>query len=238
MTWEKGEMLYEGKAKKIFATNDPDYLIAEYKDSLTAFNGQMKAEMTGKGEWNNKISSALFSYLNSQGMKTHFVEQLSSRAQLVKALEMVPLEAVVRNVLAGSAARRTGLEEGTPLKRPVLEYHWKKDELNDPLLTEDLIIGLELATDEQLADFRAMSMQVNELLSKFMDERGILLVDFKLEFGYFKGEELTLGDEISPDTCRFWDKTDMTRLDKDRFRRKLGNVAEAYHQILQRVTRQ
>jgi len=236
MKWDKGQLLYEGKAKKLYATQDPEYLLAEFKDSLTAFDGGMKAEMTHKGEWNNQISAAIMGFLNTSGVATHFVEAISEREQVVKNLKMVPLEAVVRNVLAGSAARRTGLAEGTALKRPVLEYHWKKDELNDPLLTEDLIIGLELATPEQLTEFRQLAMRVNGLLSSFMDERGVLLVDFKLEFGYWRDGELTVGDEVTPDTCRLWNKEDMTKLDKDRFRRKLGNVAEGYQEILRRVT--
>ncbi|OGK11705.1 MAG: phosphoribosylaminoimidazolesuccinocarboxamide synthase [Candidatus Riflebacteria bacterium RBG_13_59_9] len=237
MKWERGELLYEGKAKRLYATQDADYLIAEFKDSLTAFNGGMKAELTSKGEWNNRISAAILGFLNGKGVKTHFVEELSPREQVVKNLKMVPLEAVVRNVIAGSVSKRTGLAEGTALGRPVLEYHWKRDDLNDPLLTEDLIIALGIADDDHLADFRKAALHVNEVLGPYMDERGILLVDFKLEFGYFRDSELTVGDEISPDTCRFWNKDDRTKLDKDRFRRKLGNVAEAYQQVLERVTR-
>ncbi len=237
MNWEKGELLYEGKAKKIYATQDPDYLIAEFKDALTAFDGGMKAELSSKGEWNNRISSAIMGYLNEQGVNTHFVEAISSHEQVVKKLKMVPLEAVVRNVIAGSLHKRTGLTEGTPLSRPILEYHWKKDELNDPLLTEDLILALMLASEEQLAAFRELAMRVNQVLGPYMDERGILLVDFKLEFGYFRGDELNVGDEVTPDTCRFWNKEDMAKLDKDRFRRKLGNVAEAYQEVLARVTK-
>lgn len=237
MEWLKGEMLYEGKAKRIYATQDPDYYICEFKDSLTAFNGVMKAEMSNKGEWNNSIASAIMGYLNSQGIPTHFVEKISASEQVVRNLKMVPLEAVVRNYVAGSLAKRIGLEEGTPLSRPVLEYHWKKDELNDPLLTESLILALEIATEEQLNAFRELSLKVNSLLTAFMDERGIMLVDAKYELGYFHGTELMIGDEISPDTCRFWNKEDMAKLDKDRFRRKLGNIAEAYQEVLDRVSK-
>jgi phosphoribosylaminoimidazole-succinocarboxamide synthase len=236
MEWLKGEMLYEGKAKRIYATQDPDFYICEFKDSLTAFNGVMKAELSNKGEWNNAIASSIMGYLNGQGIPTHFVEKISASEQVVRNLKMVPLEAVVRNYVAGSLAKRIGLEEGTPLSRPVLEYHWKKDDLNDPLLTESLILALEIATEEQLAAFRELSLKVNTLLTAFMDERGIMLVDAKYELGYFHGTELMIGDEISPDTCRFWNKEDMIKLDKDRFRRKLGNVAEAYQEILKRVT--
>ncbi len=236
MDWKKGEMLYEGKAKRIYATQDPDYYVCEFKDSLTALDGAMKAEMSNKGEWNNAIAAAIMGYLNSKGIPTHFVEMISPTEQVVRNLNMVPLEAVVRNYVAGSLAKRIGLEEGTPLSRPVLEYHWKKDELNDPLLTENLILALGLATEEQLAAFRELALRVDSLLSAFMDERGIMLVDAKYEFGYFNGTELMLGDEISPDTCRYWNKEDMTKLDKDRFRRKLGNIAEAYQEILKRVS--
>ena len=237
MEWLKGEMLYEGKAKRIYATQDPDFYICEFKDSLTAFNGVMKAEMSNKGEWNNSIASAIMGYLNSQGIPTHFVEKISASEQVVRNLKMVPLEAVVRNYVAGSLAKRIGLEEGTPLSRPVLEYHWKKDELNDPLLTESLILALEIATEAQLTAFRELSLKVNSLLTAFMDERGIMLIDAKYELGYFHGTELMIGDEISPDTCRFWNKEDMAKLDKDRFRRKLGNIAEAYQEVLDRVSK-
>lgn len=237
MNWIKGEKLYEGKAKRIYATQDPDYFICEFKDSLTALDGQMKAEMTNKGEWNNAIASAIMGYMNSQGIPTHFVEKISATEQVVRNLNMVPLEAVVRNYVAGSLAKRIGLEEGTKLSRPVLEYHWKKDELNDPLLTENLIIALEIASDEQLAAFRELSLKVDSLLKAFMDERGITLVDAKYELGYFHGTELMIGDEISPDTCRLWNKEDGAKLDKDRFRRKLGNIAEAYQEVLDRVSK-
>ena len=236
MDWQKGEMLYEGKAKRIYATQDPDHYICEFKDSLTAFNGVLKAELSNKGEWNNSIASAIMGFLNSQGVPTHFVEKISPSEQVVRKLKMVPLEAVVRNYVAGSLAKRTGLDEGTPLSRPVLEYHWKKDELNDPLMTEDLMLAMGLVTEAQLAAFRALCLKVNSLLTAFMDKRGIMLIDAKYELGYFHETELMIGDEVSPDTCRFWNKEDMTKLDKDRFRRKLGNVAEAYQEILKRVT--
>ncbi len=234
---EKGKLLYEGKAKKLYETDDPALMIMEFKDSLTAFDGAMKAEMSGKGEWNNRISAAIMSYLNEHGVPTHFVRLLSARESIVKRLSMIPLELICRNFIAGSMAKRTGIAEGTPFNRPVVEFHFKSDELNDPLYTEDLIYALELASEDEVKKMRALGLKVNELLSSFMDERGILLVDFKLEFGYTTDKELVIGDEITPDTCRLWDKKDMTKLDKDRFRRKMGNIAEAYQQVLSRVTR-
>jgi len=235
MKWEKGELLYEGKAKRIYATQDPDYLLAEFKDSLTAFNGAMKAQMNHKGEWNNQISAHLMAVLEKCGIGTHFVEAISEREQVVKRLEMIPVEFICRNAVAGSLAKRTGISEGTPLAMPVIEFNYKNDEMNDPLYVEDLIVALGIATREEIDEMRTIGLRVNECLGSFMDERGIQLVDFKLEFGRFDGD-LLVGDEVTPDTCRFWDKKDQSKLDKDRFRRKLGNVAEAYRQILQRVS--
>lgn len=236
MKWEKGKLLYEGKAKRVFATQEPDYLIAEFKDSLTAFNGAMKAQMNQKGDWNNQISAHLMKALESCSIRTHFVESISAREQVVKRLEMIPLEFICRNAVAGSLAKRTGISEGTPLATPVVEFNYKNDELNDPLYVEDLIAALGLASREEIAEMRSVGLRVNDCLGRFMDQRGIQLVDFKLEFGRFQGK-LLVGDEVTPDTCRFWDKKDRSRLDKDRFRRKLGNVAEAYRQILERVSR-
>ncbi|OPX21276.1 MAG: phosphoribosylaminoimidazolesuccinocarboxamide synthase [Planctomycetales bacterium 4484_113] len=235
MKWEKGELLYEGKAKRVFATQEPDYLIAEFKDSLTAFNGAMKAQLNHKGEWNNQISAHLMGVLEGCGIGTHFVELISPREQVVKRLEMIPVEFICRNAVAGSLAKRTGISEGTPLPTPVIEFNYKNDEMNDPLYVEDLIVALGIASREEIARIRTQGLKVNDCLGKFMDERGIQLVDFKLEFGRFH-DELLVGDEVTPDTCRFWDKKDQSKLDKDRFRRKLGNVAEAYQQILDRVS--
>jgi len=232
---EKIKLLYEGKAKRLYETNDPDLLIMEFKDSLTAFDGTKRDEMLGKGEWNNQISAILFEYLNANGIPTHFLKLLSSRESLVRRLKMIPLELVCRNLIAGSMAKRTGLAEGTPFRRPVIEFHFKADELHDPLYTEDLILALEIVTEDELKNIREIGLQVNNKLSAFMDERGILLVDFKLEFGYTSEGKLVVGDEITPDTCRLWNKLDMQKLDKDRFRRDLGAVAEAYQEVLSRV---
>ena len=232
---EKLKLLYEGKAKRLYETADPDVMIMEFKDSLTAFDGTKRDELLGKGEWNNQISAVVFEYLNGRGIPTHFLKLLSPRESLVKRLKMVPLELVCRNLIAGSMAKRTGLPEGTPFKRPVIEFHFKADELHDPLYTEDLILALEIVTEDELKNMREIGSEVNETLRAFMDERDILLVDFKLEFGYTNDGKLVVGDEITPDTCRLWNKLDMQKLDKDRFRRDLGDVAEAYQDVLSRV---
>ncbi len=233
---QKIRLLYEGKAKRLYETNDPDLLIMEFKDSLTAFDGTKKDQMTGKGEWNNQISASIFTFLNENNVSTHFIEKLSARESLVKHLKMVALEQVCRNFSAGSIAKRTGLEEGTPFKHPVIEYHYKSDELHDPLYTEELISALELATKSEMLKFRELGLRVNDLLSDFMERRGIILVDFKLEFGYTRQGELCVGDEITPDTCRLWDKKSLDKLDKDRFRRDLGGVADAYQEVLSRLS--
>ena len=232
---KKLEMLYEGKAKKVFKTDDADRYIVEYKDDATAFNGVKKGTITGKGVINNKMSAVLFDMLEKEGIPTHFEGLLSDGEMLVKAVEIVPLEVIMRNIAAGSLAKRLGLEEGTPMKRPVLEFCYKNDELGDPIINEDHILAVELATEDQLKTIRKYAYKINELLMDFFKERKIRLVDFKIELGTYKGE-IILADEISPDTCRLWDWETDKKLDKDRFRRNLGDVEDAYEEILSRIT--
>lgn len=232
---QKGELLYEGKAKKIYATSDPGLFWVEYKDEATAFNGAKKSVIAGKGSLNNRISAALFSFLTRQGVPNHFVSLLSDREQLVRKVTILPLEVVVRNVVAGSLARRLGLEEGKRLAKPVVEFYYKDDALGDPLVTEDHIALLELATAEELKRIRELALEVNRLLTSFFDQRDVILVDFKLEFGRTEKGEWLVADEISPDTCRLWDKNTLKKLDKDRFRQDLGGLEEAYEDILHRV---
>lgn len=232
---EKRDKIYEGKAKIVYETDNPDLLWVEFKDAATAFNGQKKGTIAEKGVVNNKISVILFRMLEEKGIPTHLVEVLSDREMLVKRLEIVPVEVVARNIAAGSLAKRLGLEEGTTLRQPVLEYYYKSDELGDPLINDDHIRVLNLATDEEMAEIRHQAEQVNRILTAFMDERDLILVDFKLEFGRHKGE-IILGDEISPDTCRFWDRATREKLDKDRFRRDLGGVEDAYQEVLRRLS--
>ena len=232
---KKGKMIYEGKAKKIYKTDDPDLFIQHFKDDATAFNAKKRGTIVGKGVMNNKISETLFTLLENNGVPTHFVARPTDRDMVVKSLEIVPIEVVIRNVIAGSMSKRLGIPEGTKAAKPILEFYYKKDELDDPLINDDTAIALGWATAAEVKKIRAMATKVNRVLTKFFDARGILLVDFKLEFGRHKGEIL-LGDEICPDTCRFWDKKTMEKLDKDRFRRDLGNVEEAYKEMLKRVT--
>jgi len=231
---ERRDMLYEGKAKQLFATDDPDLLIQHFKDDATAYNAQKRGSIHGKGAINNRISERLFQLLESHGIPTHLVRRLNDREMLVKRLRIFPLEVVVRNRVAGSLARRLGLEEGRPAPYPLVEFYYKNDALGDPLLTEDHIQLLGLATPQQVAAMRDMALKVNEVLRRFFDERGLILVDFKLEFGEHHGKIL-LGDEICPDTCRLWDKVSLEKLDKDRFRRDLGGVEEAYQEVCRRV---
>ena len=231
---KKVEMIYEGKAKKIYRTDDPQYFVMEYKDDATAFNGEKKGSIRDKGVVNNHMANLLFRYLEQHGIATHFVEELSQRETLVKAVEILPLEVIIRNVAAGSFSKRYGVPEGQPLAKTTLEFSYKKDELGDPLINEDHIFALQLATPEQLEKVREYAFRINELLSAFFDEIGLKLIDFKLEFGWFQGEIL-LADEISPDTCRLWDKKTGEKMDKDRFRRDLGNVEEAYQEVLKRI---
>lgn len=228
-------MLYEGKAKQIYATDDPSVVLVRYKDSATAFNGEKKAEIAGKGELNNRISSFFFHLLTEQGIPNHFVKEVSTLEQLVKKVRIIPLEVIVRNRTAGSLAKRLGLEEGIILKEPIVEFCYKNDELGDPLLTEDHVFVLEVATPEQIKTLKETALKVNEFLSEWLEERNIILVDFKLEFGIDEKGEILLADEISPDTCRFWDKNTQERLDKDRFRRDLGQVIESYQEIWNRL---
>lgn len=232
---KKLEMLYEGKAKKMFLTDDPDVIWVEYKDDATAFNGEKKGTIMGKGHLNNEISSIFFTMLKEKGVENHFIEKVSETEQLVQKSDILQLEVIVRNIAAGSLAKRLGLPEGTPLKSTVLEYCYKDDDLGDPMINEYHIAALDLATPEQLKIIAATSLKVNQILKEYLIKRDITIIDFKLEYGLFHGEVL-LSDEISPDTCRFWDVNTNERLDKDRFRRDLGNVEDAYKEILKRLS--
>ncbi|MVB11955.1 Phosphoribosylaminoimidazole-succinocarboxamide synthase [Caprobacter fermentans] len=231
---KKMEQLYEGKAKKVFATDDADLCIVDYKDDATAFNGQKKGTIIGKGVVNNKMSNYLFKLLESKGIPTHLVEQLSDRETLVKKVEIVPLEVIVRNKAAGSMAKRLGLKEGTELLCPVLEFSYKCDELDDPMINESHALAVGYATKEEIDKISSMALKVNEILCEFFRSVNIELIDFKLEFGRYHGEIL-LADEISPDTCRFWDVNTHEKLDKDRFRRDMGGVEEAYQEVMGRI---
>jgi phosphoribosylaminoimidazole-succinocarboxamide synthase len=232
---EKKEMLYEGKAKKIYATDDKDRVVVYYKDDATAFNGEKKGQIEDKGVMNNAITSALFEMLEAKGVKTHFEKKLSDREQLCKKVEIVPLEVIVRNVAAGSMAKRYGIVEGTELKTTVLELSYKNDDLGDPLINDYHAVAMGITTFDELKVIYEMATKVNNILKEFFLEQGIKLIDFKIELGRFNGEIL-LADEISPDTCRFWDAKTNEKLDKDRFRRDLGNVKEAYVEILKRIS--
>ncbi len=228
------EMFYEGKAKKLYATSDPDLVIQYFKDDATAFNAKKRGTIVEKGVMNNRMSELFFTLLERNGVKTHFVRRLDDRQMLCKRLQIIPVETVVRNIVAGSMAKRLGREEGEALKSPIVEYYYKCDALDDPLIIPEHALAFGWATESELDTIHRLALRVNEILSKFLDERGVLLVDFKLEFGRHRGEIL-LGDEICPDTCRFWDKATRQKLDKDRFRRDLGGVEEAYHEMLRRV---
>ena len=231
---EKRQKIYEGKAKILYETDDPDLLIQYFKDDATAFNGVKKGIIHDKGVVNNRISEHLFKVLAEAGIRTHLVRRLSDREMLVKRLQIIPVEVIARNVAAGSLAKRIGFEEGTPLPRPIVETYYKSDELGDPLLCDEHIFMLNLATPEQLNAMRDTTREINQLLTQFFADRGIRLVDFKVEFGLHKGEIL-LGDEICPDTCRLWDMATDEKLDKDRFRRDLGKVEESYAEVARRV---
>ncbi|MDI3518227.1 MAG: phosphoribosylaminoimidazole-succinocarboxamide synthase [Caldanaerobacter sp.] len=231
---EKKELLYEGKAKKVYKTDKEDYYIIEYKDDATAFNGLKKGVIEEKGVVNNKVSSILFEFLEKNGISTHYVKMLSDREMLVKKVTIFPLEVIIRNYAAGSICKRLGLQEGIKFKEPVLEFCYKNDELGDPMINEYHIRALELATRDEIDLIKERAFKVNEILSEYFLSKDIILVDFKLEFG--KNQEgILLADEISPDTCRFWDKNTMEKLDKDRFRKDLGQVEEAYLEVLRRV---
>ncbi|MFP5107135.1 phosphoribosylaminoimidazolesuccinocarboxamide synthase [Neobacillus sp. C211] len=227
--------LYEGKAKRIYATDDEQIVLVEYKDSATAYNGQKKADITGKGRLNNEITSLLFLKLKEQGIESHFIERISEIEQLVKKVTIIPLEVVVRNIAAGSLANRLGIEEGRELSTPIVEFYLKNDELGDPLVTLDHILELQVATEVDAAILREKALQINTVLSSFFNELGIRLIDFKLEFGKDKDGQILLADEISPDTCRLWDKETNEKLDKDVFRRDLGSLTDAYENILARL---
>ncbi|MBN8194620.1 phosphoribosylaminoimidazolesuccinocarboxamide synthase [Bacillus sp. NTK074B] len=232
---EKGTLLYEGKAKQIFKTNDEEVVWIQYKNSATAFNGEKKADIDGKGVLNNKISSLLFSKLAEKGVQSHFIKQISEDEQLVKRVRIIPLEVVVRNVMAGSLSKRLGKEEGTPLQKPIIEFYYKDDDLGDPLITDDHMDFLDIATREERAEIRTMALGVNEVLQGIFKEAGVTLVDFKLEFGKDRNGAILLGDEISPDTCRLWDAETNQKLDKDVFRRDIGSLTEVYSIILERL---
>lgn len=231
---EKREMLYEGKAKKIYTTEKEDEVIVYYKDDATAFNGEKKGQIEQKGILNNSITSKLFELLETKGIKTHFIKKISDREQLCKKVEIVPVEVIVRNVAAGSMAKRLGLEEGSNLSTTVFEICYKNDELGDPLINDHHAVAIGLASYDELEKIYAATKIINEVLKEFFLKQNIKLIDFKLEFGRYKGE-IILADEISPDTCRFWDAKTDEKLDKDRFRRDLGNVKDAYEEILSRI---
>ena len=231
----RGEQLYEGKAKKVFSTDDPELLIVSYKDDATAFNGLKKGTITGKGVINNQMSNLLMQRIEKAGVPTHFVRELSERDTLVKKVSIVPLEVIVRNISAGSFSKRYGTAEGIVFDAPTVEFSYKNDELGDPLLNDDHAIALRLATPEEISTIRRYALRVNELLKAFWAECGVTLADFKLEFGRLADGTLILADEISPDTCRLWDSRTGEKLDKDRFRRDLGGVEEAYREIMSRL---
>ena len=232
---EKLEMLYEGKAKKVYATDDPELLIVDYKDDATAFNGVKKGTIVGKGVINNQMSNRLMQRLARGGVPTHFVKELSERETLVKRVKIVPLEVIVRNISAGSFAKRYGVEEGIVFDQPTIEFSYKNDELGDPLINSTHALALHLATAEELDTIRRYAFRVNELLREFWASCGITLVDFKLEFGRLDDGTIILADEISPDTCRLWDSVTKEKLDKDRFRRDLGGVEDAYAEVMRRL---
>ena len=230
----KGQQLYEGKAKKVFATSDPDLVIVDYKDDATAFNGEKKGTIVGKGVINNKMTNLMFGLLEKEGVPTHLVEELSDRETLVKKVEIVPLEVIVRNVAAGSFSKKLGIEEGRKLSCPTLEFSYKNDDLGDPFINDYYALALDLATKEEIETISKYAFKVNEFMLKFFKEINVDLIDFKIEFGRFHNEIL-LADEISPDTCRFWDSTTHEKLDKDRFRRDMGGVEDAYNEMMKRI---
>ena len=232
---KKCEQIYEGKAKKVFATDDPNQCIVDYKDDATAFNGQKKGTIVGKGVVNNRMSNFMFQLLEKHGVKTHFVEELSDRETLVKKVSIVPLEVIIRNLSAGSFAKRYGVEEGIEFAQPTIEFSYKNDDLGDPLINDYHALALGLATQEEIDTIKAMAFKVNEVMKEYFKKLDVILVDFKLEFGKTADGEIVLADEISPDTCRFWDVHTHEKLDKDRFRRDLGGVEEAYAEMMKRI---
>ena len=232
---EKREQMYEGKAKKVFATDDPQLCIVSYKDDATAFNGAKKGTILGKGAINNRVTNYLMQMLEKKGIPTHFVEQLSDTDTVVKRVTIVPLEVIVRNIAAGSLAKRLGLEEGTKMKKTVLEYCYKCDELDDPMVNEYHILAMEYCTKEELDQIADYALRINQILTDYLKEANIELIDFKLEFGKTSDGTIVLADEISPDTCRFWDAVTHEKLDKDRFRRDMGGVEDACREIRRRL---
>lgn len=231
-----GELLYEGKAKKMFTTDDPFVLRVEYKNDATAFNGQKKAKFEGKGRLNNAICTKIFHVLQQKNLPTHYLETISETEQLVKAVDIVPIEVVVRNIVAGSLAKRLGLDEGTDLGKTIVEFYYKSDDLGDPMINDDHALAIKIATEEELAEIRRQALAVNKVLQELFSEAGILLVDFKLEFGKLKETgAIVLADEISPDTCRLWDKETHEKLDKDVFRRNIADLPETYEKLLSRL---
>ncbi|KPB05862.1 phosphoribosylaminoimidazolesuccinocarboxamide synthase [Bacillus sp. CHD6a] len=235
MTLQKQELLYEGKAKLVYSTNDENIVWIQYKNSATAFNGEKKADITGKGRLNNEITSLLFSMLTEAGIENHFIERKSETEQLVKKVDIIPLEVVVRNITAGSMAKRLGIEEGITLEQPIVEFYYKDDSLGDPLITEDHVQLLKLATPAEVDILKHVARKVNDVLSQFFEKKNLRLVDFKLEFGKTVDGRIILADEVSPDTCRLWDKETNEKLDKDVFRRNLGSLTDAYEKILARI---
>ena len=234
MRVEKTEQLYEGKAKKVYGTTEETLCIVSYKDDATAFNGLKKGTIMGKGAINNRVTNFLMQMLEKEGIPTHFVEEVNERETIVKKVRIIPLEVIVRNIAAGSLAKRLGLSEGTKMKRPVLEFSYKNDDLGDPMVNDYHILAMEYATEEELSVIKSYALKINEILSAYLKDANIELIDFKLEFGRFKGG-IVLADEISPDTCRFWDIHTHDHLDKDRFRRNLGNVEDAYQEVYRRL---
>ncbi|MBC8542787.1 phosphoribosylaminoimidazolesuccinocarboxamide synthase [Bianquea renquensis] len=232
---EKKELLYEGKAKKVFTTDDPEVLIVSYKDDATAFNGLKKGTIEGKSAINNQMSNNLMKLLETKGVPTHLIEELNERETAVRRVSIVPLEVIVRNVAAGSLSKRLGLPEGTMMKRTVLEYCYKNDDLGDPMVNEYHIYAMDLATEQELADIAKMAFTVNDVLRNYLKDLNIDLIDFKIEFGRTSDGTVILADEISPDTCRFWDSSTGEKLDKDRFRRDMGGVEDAYQEVFKRL---
>lgn len=231
----KQEQLYEGKAKKVYATNNPDLVIVDYKDDATAFNGEKKGTISGKGVINNKMTNYMFKMLEKEGVPTHLVEEISDRETIVKKVSIVPLEVIVRNVAAGSFSKRMGVEEGRKLLTPILEFSYKNDDLGDPFINDYYALALGLATKEEIDTIAKYAFKVNEFMVNFFKKLNIDLIDFKIEFGKTSDGTIILADEISPDTCRFWDSTTQEKLDKDRFRRDMGGVEEAYQEIMKRL---
>lgn len=232
---EKRELLYEGKAKKVFATDDPQVVLVSYKDDATAFNGLKKGTISGKGTINNRVTNYMMELLEKEGVKTHLVRELSNRETLVKKVSIIPLEVIIRNISAGSFSKRYGVEEGIVFSRPTIEFSYKNDDLGDPLINSYHAQALGIATSEEIETVKSMAFKVNDVMKAFFKNLNVDLVDFKLEFGKTADGEIVLADEISPDTCRFWDSETHEKLDKDRFRRDMGNVEDAYKEMMKRI---